>query len=186
MLCASFFELWAYHFAHFHCNIVLVAQTTSIVHRHTRRSSSLLSVSLKKGPAKVQNLHCHLWNCQCRRWRGKCFLIKGWHVSMNCSIAPWEKNWKTYWNKLRTEHKQLFELLQCIGIKYLSDTGKIVAPEQWWKARLRYRVVFPEDYPTNTLLCFWNVHQQYFHSKSTSHFIHAFVRVQKLLDLCCE
>ncbi|CAI9784885.1 unnamed protein product [Fraxinus pennsylvanica] len=52
------------------------------------------------------------------------------------------KDWTTsqmmnYWNKLRTEHKDMFELLQGTGIEYRSSAGRIHAPDHWWETKIK-------------------------------------------------
>ncbi|CAI9786124.1 unnamed protein product [Fraxinus pennsylvanica] len=73
--------------------------------------------------------------------RGKCFSSKGWHRISDMFNATTGKDWttsqmKNYWNKLRTDHKLLFELLRCTGIEYRSGTGRIHAPDHWWEAKI--------------------------------------------------
>ncbi|CAI9767980.1 unnamed protein product [Fraxinus pennsylvanica] len=54
--------------------------------------------------------------------RGKCFSSKGWQRISDLFNSSTGKDWtttqmKNYWNKLRTDHKLLFELLRCTGIE---------------------------------------------------------------------
>ncbi|CAI9765258.1 unnamed protein product [Fraxinus pennsylvanica] len=74
--------------------------------------------------------------------RGKCFSSKGWQRISDLFNSSTGKDWtttqmKNYWNKLRTDHKLLFELLRCTGIEYCSGTGRIHAADHWWDAKVK-------------------------------------------------
>ncbi|XP_022856619.1 L10-interacting MYB domain-containing protein-like [Olea europaea var. sylvestris] len=75
--------------------------------------------------------------------RGKCFSSTGWERLRELFNKNPEKNWtiaqlKNHWGAMRTNHKLLFELLQCTGIACgLSTGGRIDAPEWWWKQKIK-------------------------------------------------
>lgn len=74
---------------------------------------------------------------------GKCFTTTGWEHIRELFNKHAEKDWttaqlKNYWAVMRTEHKLLFELLQCTGIQYgLNNRGIIEASDWWWEQKLK-------------------------------------------------
>ncbi|CAI9781252.1 unnamed protein product [Fraxinus pennsylvanica] len=74
--------------------------------------------------------------------RGKCFSSKGWQRISDMFNSSTGKDWtttqmKNYWNKLRTDHKLMFELLRCTEIEYRSGTGRIHTADHWWEAKIK-------------------------------------------------
>ncbi|CAA3014786.1 Hypothetical predicted protein [Olea europaea subsp. europaea] len=75
--------------------------------------------------------------------RRKCFSSTGWERLCELFNKNVGKNWtiaqlKNHWGAMRTDHKLLFELLQCTGIACgLSTGGKIDVPKWWWKQKIK-------------------------------------------------
>ncbi|CAI9779759.1 unnamed protein product [Fraxinus pennsylvanica] len=110
---------------------------------HTQANSSRVRKTARWNQAehKVFIETCELVVAEGHR-RGKCFSSTGWRRIAAMFNASTGKDWtvsqmKNYWNKLRTDHKCLFELLRCTGIEYRSGTGRIHAPDHWWEAKIK-------------------------------------------------
>ncbi|CAA2955243.1 Hypothetical predicted protein [Olea europaea subsp. europaea] len=109
-----------------------------------------------EGASSNRNLKNKLEACKCARWepreqkifmsaaehvtaeghrRGKCFSSTGWERSHELFNKNAGKDWtitqlKNHWGAMRTDHKLLFELLQCTKIACgLSTGGRIDAPK---------------------------------------------------------
>ncbi|CAA2973059.1 Hypothetical predicted protein [Olea europaea subsp. europaea] len=76
-------------------------------------------------------------------FREKRFSSTGWERLSELFNKNAGKNWtiaqlKNHWGAMGTDHKLLFELLQCTGIACgLSIGGSIDAPEWWWKQKIK-------------------------------------------------